>query len=237
MRQHSFVIEAESEEGIAHVLSWLASELKMETKGNPDIIISRHKLFSVEDARTVTQHASQKAFSGENRAIIITAHRVYHQAQNALLKLFEEPSPGTHLFLILPTLGGLLPTLRSRVQVLHIKNNDSLIPHESKYGPTRSIFPDADLFLKGGREKRNAIIKSLTNGKDEESRHKKREEAIALINGMESIGYQIFSKKRSNNLTAFLTDLVTLRGFLYERSASLKMILSHLSIVIPKELL
>src|SRR3989344_3949955 len=33
-------------------------------------------------------------------------------------KLFEEPPPRTYLFLVLPSLGGLLQTLRSRVQVL-----------------------------------------------------------------------------------------------------------------------
>ncbi|MFA6408540.1 MAG: hypothetical protein WCW36_03720, partial [Candidatus Paceibacterota bacterium] len=125
MRHQAFVMEAEAEEGVALALAWVEKELGMKTKGkdmgNPDISVLRYGLFSVADARRVTELAAGAAFAGESKVVIITASRAYHEAQNALLKVFEEPPEGTYLFLILPSLGGLLPTLRSRVHVLKMK--------------------------------------------------------------------------------------------------------------------
>ena len=68
------------------------------SKGNPDIVVLRYGLLSVEDARRVSELAAGAPFVGEHKVVIIAASRAYHEAQNALLKLFEEPPPGTYLF-------------------------------------------------------------------------------------------------------------------------------------------
>src|SRR5438045_3864548 len=118
MRHHAFVIEAEAEKGIEVASAWVEKELGMKILGNPDVATVRFGLLSVADARLVSKLASGAPFAGEYKVVITTANRAYHEAQNALLKLFEEPPPGTYLFLVMPTLGGLLPTLRSRVSIL-----------------------------------------------------------------------------------------------------------------------
>jgi len=226
-RHQSFVIEAEAEEGIRTVEAWAEEELGMKAKGNPDVVVLRYGLFSVEDARRILEIAASAPFAGEHKVLVISASRVFHEAQNALLKLFEEPPRGTYLFLVLLTLGGLLPTLRSRVQILK---------HEVR--STKSETNPAKEFLKGDKEKRTAIIKKLTNGKDEEERRELRDEAIALVNGIEAIAYQ----QRGDTLrfpqgvTSLLSDIATLRGYLYDRSAPVKMILEHLSLVMPEGL-
>src|SRR3989338_8533276 len=123
MQHHAFAIEADrSEQGIEVALTWVERELGMSGKDNPDIVILSYGLFSVEDARRVGEIAAQGPIAGEHKAVIIAASRAYREAQNALLKLFEEPHAETYLFLILPTLGGLLPTLRSRTQLLNVKD-------------------------------------------------------------------------------------------------------------------
>lgn len=225
MEQHSFVIEAEEWAGIALAEAWIQRELGLAAKANPDVVILRYGLLSVDDARKAANHATQSAFSGSHKVVIIAANRAYHEAQNALLKLFEEPSPGTHLFLILPTLGGLLPTLRSRVQVLSLEQENFATATNS-----------ADAFLRGGKAARDAIVKKLTSGKDEEARREKREEAVALVNGIELAAYARFQKECGGNVAALLSDIAALRGHLYDRSAPLKMILEHLSIVAPGDL-
>lgn len=227
MNQHAFVIEAEAEEGIKLAQEWVERELGLQFDNNPDVVVSRYGLLSVEDARKIAEVASGAPFVGEHKAVIIAASRAYHEAQNALLKLFEEPPRGTSLFLILPSLGGLLPTLRSRVQVLHTGAGDR---------SRRQQIPElAQEFLKASKEKRSAMIKRLTSGKDEEARRENREEAIALLNGIEAVAYG--AKERDDAVVALLSDIATLRTHLYDRSAPVKMILEHVALVLPKNLL
>lgn len=229
MRHHAFVIEAEAEEGIAMAQAWAETELGMNIIANPDIVVLRYGLFSVADARRVLETAASSPVIGENKVLIISASRAYHEAQNALLKLFEEPPEGTFLFLILPSLGGLLPTLRSRVSVLN-----------SNERPTRSLIPEsAKQFMRASKEQRSAIIKKLTSGKDEEEKRELRDEAIEIINGIEAAAY----KRRGDTspfqkcVTSLLSDISELRGHLYDRSAPVRMILEHLSLVLPKDLI
>jgi hypothetical protein len=219
---HAFVIEAEAKQGVERAKEWLAEKLGMQIESNPDILVLEYGLLSVEDARKVAEAASGAPFRGDYKAVIISASRAYHEAQNALLKIFEEPPPGTYLFLILPSLGGLLPTLRSRVQELDV--------HGQK-GLHKVSLPDmAQEFLKGVKEKRSALVKKLTSGKDDDARRENREEAIALINGVEATLLRQGLEKNA----AALSDIAVLRGHLHDRSAPVKLILEHLSLVIPK---
>ena len=218
-QQHAFVIEAGAEEGIEAAKAWLKKELGMRLENNPDISVLAFGLLSVEDVRRVVESASQAPFFGDTKAIVIAASRVYHEAQNALLKLFEEPPRGTHLFLILPTLGSLLPTLRSRVQVLTVDSPRAKVPEE------------AEIFIGATKEKRSALIKKLTSGRDEEERRENREEALAIVTGIEALAAKDVEKYRQ-----LLDELQVLRGHLHDRSAPVKMILEHLAIVVPKHL-
>ena len=229
-QHHAFVIEAEASKGIEIAQAWAERELNMKMKGNPDIIVLRYGLFSVEDARRVSELAAGAPFVGEYKVLIISANRAYHEAQNALLKLFEEPSPGTYLFFVLPSLGGLLPTLRSRVGVL-----------DSHDGFTKPFISEvAEEFLYASKEKRSAIIKKLTSGKDEDERREHRDEAIHIVNGIEAAAYRRFSEHTSAPppaLGALLNETAILRRYLYDRSAPVRMILEHLSITLPKDLI
>lgn len=226
MRHQAFVIEGEEERGIKTAETWAWQELKMSAKGNPDIVVLRYGLFSVEDARRVTELAAGAPLKGEHKVLIIAASRAYHEAQNALLKIFEEPPPGMYLFLILPTLGGLLPTLRSRVGILN--------SHE---GFTKPLISEAAAqFIKASREKRSAIIKKLASGKDEEERREYRDETIRIVNGIEAMAYKMLQGKEDRTITELLADIAVLRSHLYDRSAPIRMILEHLSLIIPKSL-
>ena len=222
MMHHAFVIESEAEEGIGAALAWVEKELGVKTENNPDISVLRHGLFSVADARRVSELAAGVAFAGESKAIIIAASRAYHEAQNALLKVFEEPPAGTYLFLIMPSLGGLLPTLRSRVHVL-----DRNVRHQVSYIPE-----SAREFLKATKEKRSAMIKKIAEHKGGDAAVA-REEAIALLNGIEAM-YR--NQIPITQCVALLSDIATLRPYLYDRSAPVKMILEHIAVVMPRDL-
>lgn len=232
-QHHAFVIEAEADEGVAVAEAWVEKELGMKIAANPDVILLRYGLLSVADARRVIELAAGAPFAGETKAVIIVANRAYHEAQNALLKVFEEPPTGTYLFLILPTLGGLLPTLRSRVQILSAMWD--IGSPTCNVGLPMSHIPEiAQEFLKATKEKRTTLIKRLSSGKDEEERREHRALAISLINGIEAAAYT--PKKYDEKIIALLSDIATLRSHLYDRSAPVRMILEHLSLVISKDL-
>ncbi len=232
MQHHSFVIEAEAEEGIEVAQAWAEKELGMKLENNPDVVVRQYGLLSVEDARQVSELATGKAFAGDTKVVIIAASRAYHEAQNALLKLFEEPPVGIYLFFVLLSLGGLLPTLRSRVQVLD-KMKD--IGSRSYEGLPMSFIPKAaEEFMKATKEKRSAMIKKLASGRDEEERRENREEALAIVNGIEAVAYG--KLKRGDGVAALLSDIAALRTHLYDRSAPVRMILEHLSLVLPEGL-
>jgi hypothetical protein len=93
----------------------------------------------------------------------------------------------------------------------------------------------AEQFIAANKEKRSAIIKKLTSGKDEEERRELRDEAIAIVNGIEAATYQQRGDtfRFPQGVTSLLNDIAELRGHLYDRSAPVRMILEHLSIVIP----
>ncbi len=224
MQHHAFVIEAEIEEGVKAAEEWTAKELGIDTKANPDMVVLRYSLFSVEDARRVGEVAMQAPLRGTSKVLIIAASRLYHEAQNALLKLFEEPPEGTYLFLVLPTLGSLLPTLRSRVQILKQKVEGKKQEVE--------ISEVAEEFMRSNKEKRSALIKKLSSGKDEEERREHRDVAIAIVNGIEAVLLRQGIEKHG----VTLGEIATLRGYLYDRSAPVRMILEHLSLVIPEGL-
>lgn len=235
-QHHAFVIEAEAEEGIEVAQAWVKEELGMEAKNNPDVVVQKYGLLSVEDARRVSELAAGKAFAGTTKVIIIAASRAYHEAQNALLKLFEEPPEGTYLFFILPSLGGLLPTLRSRVQILKSEARISKSETRSAKGMIyHTSSPVAEEFMKASKEKRSAMIKRITSGKDDEEKRELRDEAIAIVNGIEAVTYM--SGRTTSRHRELLEEIQILRAHLYDRSAPVRMILEHLSLVIPKNLL
>lgn len=220
---HAYVIEAEAEKGIGRALAWAEAELGLRAQGNPDVLVLRHQLFSVEDARRVQELAMQTAVGGDARVVVIAASRLYHEAQNALLKLFEEPAPGTYVLLVLPSLGGLLPTLRSRVQTL---------ARRAESHTEDTMAEEAVQFIKGTLEKRSAIVKKLATGKDEEVRRENRDRAIAIVNGVEQAAARGGVEKEEQ----LLREIAVLRSHLYDRSAPVKQILEHLALVIPKGL-
>ncbi|MGH7175030.1 MAG: hypothetical protein ACREGR_01575 [Minisyncoccia bacterium] len=222
---HAYVVEGGVEEGVAVAERFVAKELGMKTRGNPDLVVLRYGLLSAEEAREIPGIAAQGPIVGTKKVIIIAAARAYHEAQNALLKIFEEPPPSTYLFLILPNLGALLPTLRSRIEVLAGNREQGQIPEEARG------------FLNLSEEKRSAFIKKLASGRDEEERRVHRDEALAIVNGVEAVAYEEFKKKPGVEAAALLSDISKLRDYLHAPSAPVRMILEHLSLTLPENLL
>lgn len=73
----------------------------------------------VEEARKLAPFMSMTASQRSGRvALIDEAQKLTRNGQNAILKMIEEPPTGATIFLTATTVGGLLPTIRSRCRML-----------------------------------------------------------------------------------------------------------------------
>jgi hypothetical protein len=75
-------------------------------------------MIKLEQASEINSFCALKN-PGPARAIIVhSVDRMNAQAANSLLKLFEESPPRTHFFMLAPSAQSVLPTVRSRAQVV-----------------------------------------------------------------------------------------------------------------------
>ena len=97
---------------------------------HPDVhIVARdedRRDIRIEQVRELTRWLTlQPLMATRKVAIIDGAHELNEHGQNALLRTLEEPPPGCHIVLLAPAASLLLPTVRSRCQLLRL---DRLAP-------------------------------------------------------------------------------------------------------------
>ena len=86
---------------------------------HPDVrvieILAGKKEISIQQVRQLEKELNFRSFSGKKKIVILDPATLMNlSAQNALLKTLEEPPKNSLVILIATTVGGLLPTLRSR---------------------------------------------------------------------------------------------------------------------------
>lgn len=102
----------------------------------------RKRSIGVDQIRALQARLATRPGMAERRAIIIdAADDMERSAANALLKSLEEPPFGTFFFLVSHSSARLLPTIRSRCQILRFEPLD-LAQMEQALG---DAMPDADL--------------------------------------------------------------------------------------------
>ena len=119
---HAYLLTGRGKHMMKEVGDFLEKELSFPMKANLDLRVMKADSFGIDESRTVKEWQGMKP-SGRMKICVIKADGLTLEAQNSLLKVFEEPAENTHFFLILPSAEILLPTLRSRLE--HIKMGDS----------------------------------------------------------------------------------------------------------------
>jgi len=170
-----------------------------------DVILINLEKMSVIDARSLIYEATLRPIEREYRSFVIQTRQILHEAQNTLLKLFEEPNEHTIFYLIIPREDILLPTLRSRLMLL--AKEDSNEEHVS--------FKE---FLGMNYATRLDTIAS-----------KLKEEDTAWIGHIVE-GFSIHAHTSRNK--AYLEDALLLEKYIYTNGASKKMLLEHIAITL-----
>lgn len=106
-------------------MAWIRQDKKLSSKDllsskDPDIFILRpDPTISIDAVRNLKSMLKLKPYAAKCKiALFISAQLLTIPAQHALLKTLEEPMPNTYLILELNNPHQLLPTIRSRCQII-----------------------------------------------------------------------------------------------------------------------
>jgi len=121
------VVGADKKEREKKVEELLGLKLSQQLN-NPDfMILSSEKSLGIETIRQLQKSLHLKAFKGGKKiAFIKEAQNLTLEAQNALLKTLEEPSPSSILILSAPDEFLLLPTIVSRCQIIQLSSRPQI---------------------------------------------------------------------------------------------------------------
>ena len=231
---HAYLLEGEKEFVFQELLNFLNKKLNFSTISNPDFWLGDFDSFGIDDGRVIKDVQSKMSFSsGGKKILVIKTNFITHEAQNSLLKVFEEPTEDTHLFLIMSSSESLLPTLKSRLMIL--KNLG--VPHFGEKFRSSTPKLGAEEFLKGNITERFEMIKVFLPKKkssiNSQSGKEKADKAgvISFLNELEQVLYED-KKVLNSDIENIFSEIRQCRSYLNDRSPSVKMILEHLSQII-----
>ncbi len=176
------------------------------------LVWHRHETFGVDESRGLIEQSSRRNWSGAREFVVIEADRYTPEAQNALLKLFEEPRTGLHFFLISNQLINLLPTLQSRMLI---------IEPEIDFAPENNL-KLASQFLKATPAERLDLIAK------EIKKETTRAEWLLFLNNLETICHKTLPLTHQ-----VFNELMMVRNYITDPASAPKLLLEHLAFVLP----
>lgn len=178
------------------------------------VFAHRYDSFKIADAREIKQLQSQR--TEKSSLFILDIAIINVEAQNALLKIIEEPTVNTFFIFITPSRYVLLPTLRSRLEIITYKVS-ALKPGKI----------DLEIFFSQPLQKVFEYIKSLTDDKSEEKISK--DHVIYFCNELES------ALQNRPEFKKILPTIFTARDYVHSNGASIKMILDNIAMHIAAQ--
>ncbi|MBU1558075.1 hypothetical protein KKC45_03875, partial [Patescibacteria group bacterium] len=160
-------------------------------------------------------------FIGSGKQIfIIKTNFITREAQNSLLKMFEEPTADTHFFIIMNSSEVLLPTLKSRLM---------MIKHESS---NNSRVDFVEEFLKVNIAKKLEMIKVFF-GDTKKKIPADKSGAIVFLNELEKQLREKTDLKKAHKENVIVFDeIIRCRSYLNDRSPSVKMLLEYITSIV-----
>jgi DNA polymerase III delta prime subunit len=205
------------------VISFLEGEYGIVTRGNPDLYVQKYEVLTIDDARSLkTAHATRpfssrddKDGNGGRKFFILEIDSITREAQNALLKIFEEPNEYAHFFLIIPSEELLLPTLRSRLFMVRetiIREGDAKI--------------DKNLvnFLSSSKAERLALVDKLAADIADDKKPKS-----AALDFCADLSKHLHHDGVEKNAAA-LVAIAKAESYLRDRAPSIKQLLEYVAL-------
>lgn len=175
---HAYLFVGDNQEQVLQLGEWFAQALFCEDlkdgypcgicnhckriKNNefPDVmyITTDKKSIGVDDIRDAKSEMGQTGIESDHRVFIIEhADRLTTAAANSLLKFLEDPVGNITTILLAPSATVVLPTIRSRVQVVNLADSaDSDLAQQLK----KNGYSDADLKMVHAAHLENLLLES-----------------------------------------------------------------------------
>ncbi len=95
--KHAYLLAGDTETALA-LAQKAAEDLlgRVELLSHPDFFYQKVEIFGIKDSQEVKRKTSTKPFLGEKKVFILETLALTIEAENALLKVMEEPPRGTH---------------------------------------------------------------------------------------------------------------------------------------------
>ncbi len=216
---HAYVVEGDNNSSYENVCLFCEKDLNFQIKANPNFIYEKYDKFLVDDARRLKELQMNKTKQGEKKIFVISFNFITTEAQNSLLKVLEEPTKGTHFFILTPSSHVFLDTIKSRVSILTSGNIS-----ESN---------ESENFLKFSISERMKFISSLVQKiKDEKA---SKSDAIKLVQGLEILLHKkAVSSESVEQLENFnkIKKLNKVSDYLHDNSASVKQLLEYTAVIL-----
>ncbi|MES3004603.1 MAG: hypothetical protein V4690_00655 [Patescibacteria group bacterium] len=207
---HAYFLVGDTKHILSNLIPFLKDKVGVSVQGSADFWHGKFHNMTVEETKSIYAMSQNKDFARGKKIFIIETDFITEEAQNTMLKFFEEPTPGTHFFIVSPQ-DFLLPTLQSRIIKIHTIARSS----ETK----ESIL---SLNLKERIDRVKVITESI---KDDEGT---KQDAISLLNDIEKELYTDGVEKNYDRLELCQKT----RQSLYDRGAPIKIVLENLLISI-----
>lgn len=201
------------------LLATLKKNYKLSPVGNPDFFDRTYESFTIDNARELKSLAETRPVTEAGKKIfIILANTVTIEAQNALLKLLEEPPSYAHFYFVIPSAHILLPTVKSRIQIA----GDTT--QKGRVGETDAELTKAvRAFLAASPKVRFDQVKALMDDITKEK--KTKQDAIDFLHTLE---IELHAKGVKKNI-AGLDAVLLANTYATDRAPSIKMLLEYVS--------
>ncbi len=212
---HAYVIAGSRDTLVPIFLEEFENKFGIAINGNPDFSLIHFESFGIDESRKIKEMQSMKSVGSSKRIFMISTSSITLQAQNAMLKMFEEPTENTHFFIILPSTSFLIDTLLSRVVVI-----------ENNFGDKGDKILEAKNFLKITHPERLKMIEKFLKV------YKDNKEGKSVVNYFFGEIEVLLAKDMKKNINA-LEEVLQIKKYIFDTSSSLKILLETLALTLP----
>jgi len=200
---HANLLIGTPEEAESYLRS-LCDSWGVRLPNNPDFFAFKMETFGIDEARKLKLLSARKAVTTK-KIFLITPTRLTLEAQNALLKTFEDPFPDTLFFLGVREESLVIPTLLSRMQIIRTR------------GGNVAAGAEAEKFLSLSVKNRLLFAKSFAD----------EEKSLPIF--LDSLLFLLRKQKEKKDL---LKNVYNVRRFVRDSAITPRLIIEHLALVL-----